>query len=542
MRLVSVAQMKDLENQANAGGLSFDCMIASAGKGLADIVHNRYWSKGLQSVLGLIGSGNNGGDTLVALAHLKHKGWSVKAYIVKERGKKDPLIASYLASDGELFDFSDDLSFRQLKNWVKNSDVILDGILGTGFSLPLRGTIPAVLTAVTSVKSNPVIVAVDCPSGVDCDSGETAKECLEADLTVCMAAVKHGLLKYPAYQLVGELGVLDIGLPKSLSAWKEIKGEIMTSQKAAGLLPRRPGDAHKGIFGACMVVAGSINYCGAVLLAAEGSYRVGAGLVRAAIPGAIFDTIAGRLPEATWLMLPSTDGVINGDAAGVLRRNLDNISSILVGPGLGLEDPTQDFVSFLLDKPDLAESSRRVIGFTGAKRGEKISLKAELPPLVIDADGLRLLAKIKNWHGKLGEHVVLTPHPGEMSALTGLSVAEIQKNRIEVAVEYARKWGTVVVLKGALTVSADSSGKYTVNPVATSALATAGTGDVLAGMITGLIAQGMTAYSAAVTGVWLHSQAGILAAKRLGCTAAVIASDVLAAIPEALKTTTGIHN
>lgn len=542
MRLVSVGLMKELENQANAGGLNYDRMIARAGSGLAEVIHNRYWARGFRTVLGLVGSGNNGGDTLVALTHLKHKGWSVKAYIIKERDKNDPLISAYLAADGEIGDVSEDLSFRKLKNWVNESDVILDGILGTGISLPLRGTIPAVLSAVSSVKSNPVILAVDCPSGVDCDSGDAAKECLKSDLTVCMAAVKQGLLKYPAHCLVGELAVVDIGLPKSLPAWKKIKGEVMTVQKAAALLPLRPEDAHKGTFGTCLVAAGSVNYCGAALLASEAAYRVGAGLVRVAIPGAIYDTIAGRLPEATWLVLPHTDGVINADAAGVIWRNLDNVTAMLVGPGLGSETPTLDFVSYLIDKTDMQESSRRVFGFTGEKREEKIPRQSELPSLVIDADGLRLISRVKDWPHKLGRSAVLTPHPGEMAALTGLPVDEIQKNRIEVALEYAQKWGHVVVLKGALTVTAGPSGKYMVNPVATSALATAGTGDVLAGMITGLVAQGLPGFSAAITGVWLHAQAGILAAAQLGSTAAVTARDVLAAIPAALKTTTDIQN
>ena len=542
MRLVSVAQMRKLESQANAGGLSYDRMMARAGSGLAEVIHNRYWARGFRTVLGLVGSGNNGGDTLVALTHLKQKGWSVKAYIIKERNKNDPLISAYLAAGDGLADAFEDQSFRKLKNWVKESDVILDGILGTGISLPLRGTIPAVLSAVSSVKSKPVILAVDCPSGVDCNNGGAAKECLKADLTVCMAAIKQGLLTYPAHCLVGELAVVDVGLPKSLPAWKEIKGEVMTVQKAAALLPQRTEDAHKGTFGTCLVAAGSVNYCGAALLASEAAYRVGAGLVRAAIPGAIYDTLAGHLPEATWLVLPHTDGVINADAAGVIRRNMDNVTAMLVGPGLGSEASTYDFVSNLIDKTDLSDSSRRVFGFTGEKREEKIPRQTEIPSLVIDADGLRLISRVMDWPRKLGRFAVLTPHPGEMAALTGLTVDEIQKHRIEVALEYAQKWGHVVVLKGALTVTADPSGKYMVNPVANSALSTAGTGDVLAGMITGLIAQGLPGYSAAVTGVWLHAQAGILAAAQLGNTAAVTARDVLAAIPAALKTTTDIQN
>jgi len=542
MRLVSVAQMKELEKQADAGGLSYDRMMAKAGKELAELIHTRFSSYDRQSVLGLVGGGNNGGDTLVALTHLIHDGWTAKAYIVKEREKDDILISAFLAAGGELAVYSEDTSLKVLKIWVKGSDIILDGILGTGVSLPLRGSVSKVLTAIKSSRNNSLIVAVDCPSGIDCDSGVAAKECLKADLTVCMAAVKQGLLKYPAHHLVGELAVVDIGLPRTLQAWKGINGEVMTAQKAAALLPFRAGNAHKGTFGTCLVIAGSVNYCGAPLLASEAAYRVGAGLVRTAIPGAIYDAIAGCLPEATWLVLPYTDGVINAEGARVLRRNLERVSALLIGPGLGFESHTQDFLTDLLEKTDLLNSSRQPMGFSSQKREERTALLAGLPPLVIDADGLRLLARIKDWHRKLGKSAVLTPHPGEMSALTELPVEEIQRNRIEIALEYARKWGHVLVLKGALTVTADPSGKYMVNPVASSALATAGTGDVLAGMIAGLIAQGLSGYPAAVTGVWLHAQAGIHAAERLGSTAPVTARDVLAAIPVALKTITGTQD
>jgi NAD(P)H-hydrate epimerase len=231
--------------------------------------------------------------------------------------------------------------------------------------------------------------------------------------------------------------------------------------------------------------------------------------------------------------------MINAEGARVLRRNLERITALLIGPGLGFESDTQVFLSDLLVKPDSTNSSKRTMGFSGEKLEERSVFQTELPPMVIDADGLRLLAKIKDWHQRLRKMAVLTPHPGEMSALTGLPVEEIQRSRVEIALESAQKWGHVVVLKGALTVTADPSGKFMINPVATSALATAGTGDVLAGMIVGLLGQGLTCFSAAISGVWLHAQAGILAAKRLGSTTPVKAGDILKAIPDALKTTTG---
>lgn len=539
MRLVSVAQMKELEKLADAGGLSYERMMTNAGKGLAELIHTRYWVPGRQSVLGLVGSGNNGGDTLVALTHLRHAGWAAKAYIVKERQKDDHLISSFLADGGEIKDCAQDTSLKVLKKWVNSTNVIIDGVLGTGVSLPLQGLVPEVFSVVRASREEPLIVAVDCPSGVDCDSGEADKACLKADLTVCMAAIKQGLLKYPAHRLVGELAVVDIGLPKSLSLWKVINGEVMTSKKAADLLPLRDEDAYKGTFGTCMIAAGSVNYCGAPLLSSEAAYRVGVGLVRTAIPGAIYDAIAGCLPDTTWLVLPYTDGVINTEGARVIHRNLNNVTAMLIGPGLGNESQTKEFLADLLAITDIKNSSSHLIGFSSARREQKSPVLNQLPSLVIDADGLRLLARIEDWHCKLGKIAVLTPHPGEMSALTGLPVEAIQENRVEIALEYARKWGHVVVLKGALTVTADPSGRFMVNPVATSALATAGTGDVLAGMIVGLIAQGLSSYSAAITAVWLHAQAGLLSAEKLGSAATVTARDVLASIPDALKTTTG---
>ena len=405
MRLVSVAQIKELEKQADAGGLSYGRMMAKAGKGLAELIHIRFWKDDRHSVLGLVGSGNNGGDTLVALVHLIDAGWIAKAYIVKEREKDDALISAFLAAGGELAVYAEDDFLKILKKRVNGSDVILDGILGTGVSLPLHGSVLKVLTAIKSSKKHPLIVAVDCSSGMDCDNGDVSKECLKADLTVCMAAVKQGLLKYPAHRLVGELAVVDIGLPKSLKAWKGIDGEVMTVQKAAALLPLRAEDAHKGTFGTCLIAAGSVNYCGAPLLASEAAYRVGVGLVRTAIPGAIYDAIAGCLPETTWLVLPYTDGMLNSESARVLRRNLERVSVMLIGPGLGFESHVQDFLSVLLENTDMRDPSRRALGFSGAKREERTGSLTGLPQLVIDADGLRLLAKIKDWHHKLGKTV-----------------------------------------------------------------------------------------------------------------------------------------
>jgi NAD(P)H-hydrate epimerase len=540
MRIVSIAQMVELEKEANHRGLTYEKMMENAGKGLAGFVHQKHYKYFGQTVMGLIGSGNNGGDTLIALTKLLRDGWNAKAYLVKERNHNNPLIKNFCLAGGEIAEINKDKSFSQLKKWLKNSDVILDGILGTGIQLPLRVDVLKVLNLVKSFPHFAVIVAVDCPSGVDCDSGETADECLQADQTLCLAAVKAGLLKKPAFKYTGEISVVDIGLPKTLNGWKKIDGEVLTQSNVAGLISNREIDSHKGTFGTCMIAAGSVNYCGAVLLASKGAYRVGVGLVRAAIPGAIYDTLAGQLPEATWLVLPHTDGVFNRESAPLLLKNLDRISALLIGPGIGLQEDTRHFIEGLLAGAMKSPKNSRVMGFSDSRENQNSDQQIALPPTVIDADALKLLNKIDNWWNLLPENSILTPHPGEMSVLTGLSIDEIQKARVEIACKFAGKWKHVIVLKGAMTVVANPKGKYAIIPIATSALATAGTGDVLAGMIAGFLGQGLDAYSAAKIGAWIHGNAGLIAAEKMGNDASVMAGDVADAIPDMYKSTTGI--
>jgi NAD(P)H-hydrate epimerase len=294
------------------------------------------------------------------------------------------------------------------------------------------------------------------------------------------------------------------------------------------LLPERPPEAHKGTFGTALVVAGSVNYTGAALLAGKAAYRVGAGLVTLAVPESLQAALAGHFPEATWLPLPEEMGVIAGEAAQVVWDNLERPTALLIGPGFGLEEPTRRVLARLLDRT--APPHRSQIGFIRTERGADTQELLQLPPLVIDADGLKLLAKLPDWAEKLPGVAVLTPHPGEMAILSGLEVAEIQADRLGVAERFAGQWDHVVVLKGAYTVIASPDGRSRVIPVATAALARAGTGDVLAGLIAGLRAQGVEAYEAASAGCWIHAQCGLVAKRKTGSTASVLAGDVLEAV------------
>ena len=535
MKLVTVSQMQAIEKEADSSGLTYDMMMENAGQGLADVVLDLFIDEIEPEAVGLVGPGNNGGDTLITLTALAVEGWKARAYLVKR--KKDDLVKRFIDAGGEVITGKD--GFDQLAEAIEVADVLLDGVLGTGFKLPLKKDIAELLSEVNDVLDSldeaPLIIAVDCPTGVDCDSGEVAEETIPADLTVTMAAVKQGLVKLPAYEYVGELEVVDIGLPDDLASFKEVNTEIAEAESVAALLPERPLESHKGTFGTALIAAGSINYTGAAILAGEAAYRVGAGLVTLAVPAPLHGVLAGQFPEATWVLLPHEAGRVSENAADVLAKNFEQASALLIGPGFGTETTTKVFLEDLLAGAKQKKTSTR-IGFVHEESTSKNEeTENKFPPMVIDADGLKLLAQIKDWHTKLPAHSILTPHPGEMAVLTSLVKEEIQEDRQAVALKYAKEWGHIVVLKGAFTLIASPDGHVTMIPIASPALARAGTGDVLAGLITGLRAQGLDAFDAAVAGAWIHAQAGLYAADDLGTTASVLAGDVLNSVSDVLS-------
>lgn len=530
MRLWTVNEMRAVEQEANQRGVSYDQMIEQAGAGVA------FWVDGVYGredevcyAVGLVGSGHNGSDTLAALIELASLGWVAKAYLLKDLPVDDVWRQRAAEAQIEMVAMEADKGFDALEEWLEDADVLLDGLAGTGFKPPIKPDLAKLLENVLHFTDGLPIVAVDCPSGMDCETGTVADETLHADLTVCIHAVKTGQLRLPAFRYLGQLVQVELKLPEDLSSYPNVVREVASYQDATWLLPDRPEDAHKGMFGKALIVAGSINYTGAAQLAALAACRVGTGLVRLAVPGALHTALAGSLPEVTWLVLPQEMGVIAAGAEDVLLKNLEDVDALLLGPGWGREDTTGEFLRQLLSGGDHIQ--RRTIGFVlsddEALDQEK---KVTLPPLVLDADGLRLLAKLPDWPRLLPQGTVLTPHPGEMAALTGWTVEKVQEDRMETARHFAMLWNQVVVLKGAFTVIAAPDGRVMVIPVATAALAHAGTGDVLAGMVVGLRAQGLDAYDSAVAAAYFHAQAGWVAEQRIGGTAPVLARDVLEAL------------
>lgn len=514
MKYVSVKEMVAIEKAADQAGHSYAAMMEEAGRGLAEVIHHRYGDISGKRVLALVGSGNNGGDALVALDYLLQWGWDANALILRRRSPDDSLVQRVVERGAGVREASAPGGYSGILNdELKNAAVLIDGVLGTGIKLPLREPLGSLLGITRQVLSGmehpPVVVAVDCPSGVDCDSGEADQRAIQADLTVCMAAVKEGMLKFPAYGFVGEIVTVDIGIPQGVAEWDGIKREIILKEWVRANLPPRPLDAHKGTFGTALILAGSRAYPGAAVLAGRSAYRIGTGLVTMAVPESIYPGLMESFPEATWVVLEEEEDGIQESSIEKVKTALKRSTACLIGPGWGKGRSTGHFLASFLEI-------------------------ASLPPLVIDADGLRLLSELREWSRTTPPGSVLTPHPGEMAVLCGLSVADIQADRVGTAERFAREWNQIVLLKGAHTVIAAPDGETRILISANPALAKAGSGDVLSGMITGLIAQGMAPFSAAAAGAWLHARAGTLAASRAGSPAALLAGEISGMIGETL--------
>ncbi len=528
MKLISVEKMKALESAANEGGYSYEKMMLKAGQNMAKVVHERYFKNGITRVMGLVGGGNNGGDTIIALTALQKLGWTCSAFMLKEDPQWQTLIIELHANGGRVVDrerFEEELSHTQL---------VLDGVMGTGFKMPMREPFSDFMKKFAKLSEGKIIVAVDCPSGVDCVTGEACAETLHADLTVSMEAVKEGMMNFPAYEFCGEIVTVELGIPAKTVKAFESGDTVLDVEMVKPLLPKRDNKSHKGTYGHLLVCGGCVNYPCAPMLAAKSAYRTGAGLVECAIPERVYVAAVANNMESIFTILEDEDGVIAENAATILTPKLKDIECLLIGPGIGREETTQRFIKRLLFGLNGKNKSTGAGFVPGAVR---INFKdtEKFPPMVIDADALRLLSEIESWHEKLPAEAVLTPHPGEMSALTGLSIDEIQKDRLEVARRFAQKWGQVVVLKGALTVVASADGKAAVLPFANSALAKAGSGDVLAGMIAGLMTQGVKPYDAAIACVWLHARAAELVVKNQGTSSSLLAGDLINAISAALS-------
>ena len=504
MKLLTSAEMRELEQRAEAAGVSTDTLMENAGLAVAQEIWMQLGSLEDRRIAVLVGPGNNGGDGLVAARHLHEWGAQVRVYALRERD--DPQWQQTLELGVPCGTVAEDDNFEALEGLLAGAEAIVDALLGTGSSRPIEGDLAGIMERLAAVRSKtvkPKLVAVDLPTGLDADSGRLDPLAVGADETVTFHAPKVGLYMQPGASAAGSVQQVEIGIPPGLD--EDLQTEVLERRAAKTLLPARPSDAHKGTFGRVLVIAGSSRYPGAAVLAARGAYRAGAGLVTIAAPESIALHLISAVPEATLLPLPEHDpGVISGVAAWeMVRAELSSVDAVVLGCGFGQHDHSGVFVRNFLISEEVA-----------AVHG-----------VVVDADGLNLLAADMSVLPNAVAPVVLTPHPGEMGRLTGLSNDEVQQQRLKLARDCAAEWNCHVVLKGANTVVATPDNRARVSEVAQPALATAGTGDVLSGAIGALLAQGLAPFEAATLGVYLHGEAGNRAARARG-TIGVTASDV----------------
>jgi ADP-dependent NAD(P)H-hydrate dehydratase / NAD(P)H-hydrate epimerase len=505
VRIVTASQMRQIEAECAGLGLPGPALMEIAGRAVADAIVR----EGIvgRSVLVLCGPGNNGGDGLVVARHLHAFGATVSVGLVLRRSEDEAKLRLVKARGIPVFDAATPDGMAAIAALVATTEVVVDAVLGTGRSRPATGVLKAVLDLLPARRPHSQLVALDLPTGVDADTGAADTSAVHADLTITLGYPKVGLLLSPGLDHVGRMIVADIGIPPGLDSG--ISLSLATDDLARQLLPVRPVSAHKGTFGRALVIGGSREYTGAPVLAALAALRVGAGLATVAAPASALPAISARAIEPTYVQLPDDDGGAGGLEPALMESLLASAASVVVGPGLGRRQTTAIFLLALFG-----------------------AVRAAGRPIVVDADALNLLSDMPEWWQLLPTGSVLTPHHGEMRRLLGAS-GDTGLNRIDLARDRSTAWGHVVVLKGACTIVASPDGEATVSPVATPALATAGSGDVLAGAIGGLLAQGLTPYDAARAGVLLHGRAGEMAEREIG-PAGVLAGDVLARLPAAL--------
>lgn len=508
MKVLTADEMRRAEEDCARLGVTTDMLMDNAGQAVADEVGRILCGVNNRQIVLLVGPGNNGGDGLVAARHLHDHGAQITLFLLGTRAEDDANLK--LIRKRDIQSYKD---LGRLGEVLSSADAVIDALFGTGRSRPLEGDFRKALDEVARARERRPelrVIALDLPSGLDADSGACDPACLFTDDTITLGFPKPGLYNSPGAGKAGCITTVDIGIPAHLA--QAAKTELLTEDWARKALPSRPIDANKGSFGRVLVVAGSTNYIGAAYLACSGAMRVGAGLVTLATAKSLQPILASKLTETTYLPLPeSGPGVLSDEAASLIISEMKNYQTLLLGCGLGQSQPAMNLVSSILFQ------------------------SREAPPSpVIDADAVNTLAKTPEWWHTLTIDAILTPHPGEMSRLTGMPVPEIQADRIGTAKRTATEWQKTVILKGAYTVVTAPDGRCRINPLANPGLASAGTGDVLAGVVAGLVAQGLSLFDAASLGVWLHAQAGEAVKADMG-DAGMVAGDLLPALPRVIK-------
>ena len=508
MRVVTASEMREIDRKAieEYGVPSLDLM-ERAGGGAAQVIASVRAGKGIAF---LCGKGNNGGDGFVAGRYLQEWGGAVTCWMVGERDEltSDSLRNLVKAEDAGVVvrSFRAGESDDELRSDLEKADVAVDALLGTGSHGSLRDPIRR-LTRILN-DSGKRTIALDLPTGMDADSGQVDPDCVRASLTITFGFPKRGLYSLPARDLSGDIVVVDLGYPEESI---DVDTGVLLWQEMRPLLVPRDPRGHKGTFGQVLVIAGSRGMTGAACLAAESALRSGAGLVKLVVPESVQELCATKLTEVMVFPAPGTaEGTFSPDSIDEILPLVEESDSVLLGPGLSMREPAVDFVRQIL--PRIGE------------------------PLVLDADGLNaLVGDDTDAARRLAEgSAIITPHPGELSRLVGRPARELVADHVNSARSAAAHFGCDVIFKGAPSTVASPDGTTDLCSLGNDGMATAGSGDVLAGLLAGLFAQGFDAPTAARVGAMVHGRAGDICRGELG-RRGMLAGDLVRCLPYAWR-------
>ncbi|MCX7698614.1 MAG: NAD(P)H-hydrate dehydratase [Candidatus Goldbacteria bacterium] len=511
MYLVTASEMKEIDRQTiDKYGIPPSILMENAGINTVSAILNDFGSVAFKKIYVFCGDGNNGGDGFVIARHLKSAGAIVRIIFCGDEKKLSAeSLINYEAAKNygvEIFKISSFENIEPITDDIITSDIIVDALIGTGLKSEVKDLMAKIILFINNLGK--YTVAVDVPSGVDSDTGNVMGVAIYANLTVTFGLPKIGITIYPGLAHVGKLIVADINFPPSLLSIPR-KNILVTSELIPPLLPFRPPNANKGHFGPILIIGGSKGMGGAVSLAAKAALKTGAGIVTVAVPETLHDSIKASSDEVIVAPLKETDdGFISDDNFKRIIELAEKAKVIVIGPGLGRKKETQQLVFKLLQEIDR--------------------------PLIIDADGINAVSEDKKHLKNIKKDVIITPHLGEMSRLTGIAIEEIIKDKIKVIKEFIKEYKINVLLKDGRSIVGDVEGNIYINTTGNSGMATPGTGDVLSGIIAALAAHNLPLYQAAIVGNFIHGLSGDLLLNEMS-EEGIIAGDIINKIPVAIK-------
>ena len=513
MKVATAEQMQELDRKAiEAYRIPGIVLMENAGRGATEVISNTFPDLQKMKIAIVAGKGNNGGDGFVIARYLLNRRISVKVYLLADpkglRGDAETNFQIFQRMKGEVISVPSSKDYQKVKKELEKFDLLIDAIFGTGLDAEVRGYYREVIDHLNTLQKP--IVAIDIPSGLDANTGKPFGTAVRASLTITFGLPKIGQVISPGLDYVGKLKLVDIGLPKKLVEEERIQTYLLENDEIRGWLstPRRP-DTHKGDYGHLLVIAGSVGKTGAAAMACEAALRIGAGLVTLAIPKSLNAIMEVKLTEVMTEPLPETPKqTLSLRAFSSILRLCEDKKAVIIGPGIGTFKETQSLILKLIKTLNL--------------------------PIILDADGLTALATQPKTLPITNRSLILTPHPGEMAKLIRSTPKDVQEDRISISRNFAQSHHVHLVLKGHRSLIATPKGEVFINPTGNPGMASGGTGDVLTGMIGGLICQGFDILQSLQMAVYLHGLAGDEMAQELG-EKSLIARDIIEKIPALLQ-------